>query len=270
MFAGFNREVRNSLRLMGLRIRYAVAVVEIAAEQYGAVVANNIDLLLTPRGTGVVRTAGNFQVGSGGTVYFEDTGGFIRRTASTGVMLFAPVNGSATFSLIGASVAQFGALGQASFTLNLLDAATGGTQGTFTIAGGTRGGNAGAGHIVRLIGGAGSTATTGTAGGRLDLLGGAANGTAANAGGDVRIAGGAPSSTGARGVVALGYDGTNVCRVTVRNTILGLNGYTSSAADPTTTDLATAGDFGIHKNTTSGTVYLAFNDGGTIKKVALA
>lgn len=269
MFAGFNREVRNSLRVAGFRLRYAVAVCEIAAEQYGAALAANIDLLLSPRGSGIVRTAGNFQVGSGATVYFENTGGFIRRTAPSDTMLFAPANGSTTFSLIGAGTAQFGAQGQASFTLNLLDGATGGTQGTFTVSGGTRGGNTGAGHIVRLIGGAGSTATTGTAGGRLDLLGGAANGTAANAGGDVRIAGGAPSSTGARGVVALGYDGTNVSRVTVRNTILGLNGYTSSADDPTTTELATAGDYGIHKNTTSGTVYLAFNDGGTIKKVAL-
>ena len=102
------------------------------------------------------------------------------------------------------------------------------------------------------------------------VRGGDAAGPSGNLnGGDLRLAGGPPFNAGVRGVVALGYDGTNVSRVTVRNTILGLNGYTSSAADPTTTQLATAGDYGIHKNTTSGTVYLAFNDGGTIKKVAL-
>ncbi|WP_206696548.1 hypothetical protein, partial [Streptococcus pseudopneumoniae] len=65
MFAGFNREVRNSLRVAGFRIRYAVAVVELAVEQYGAAVAANIDLLLTARGAGIVRTTGTFRAGTG-------------------------------------------------------------------------------------------------------------------------------------------------------------------------------------------------------------
>lgn len=266
MFAGFNREVRNSFRLMGLRIRYAVAVVEIAAEQYGAAVAANIDLLLTARGTGLVRTTGNFRIGTGGTLFFEDGNGWISRTAGGNTLQFSPSGNTSVLNLTAAAIIV-GASGT-TYTLHGLNST--GTAGQFTIKPSDRGGNSGAGHVVSLIGGAGSTATTGSAGGRVDILGGAANGTAANAGGDVRIAGGAPSSTGARGSVILGYDGTSVSRVTVRNTILGLNGYTSSAADPTTTDLATAGDYGIHKNTTSGTVYLAFNDGGTIKKVALA
>ena len=265
MFAGFNREVRNSLRVAGFRLRYAVAVCEIAAEQYGAALAANIDLLLSPRGSGIVRTAGNLQVGVGGTLYFEDANGWIRRTAATNTVSIAPSSSNPQFS-VAATIATVGS-NSTNYALNGLIAS--GATGVFTIRPSDRGGNTGAGHAMLLAGGGGSTATTGSAGGRVDVFGGAANGTAANAGGDVRIAGGAPSSTGARGVVALGYDGTNVCRVTVRNTILGLNGYTSSAADPTTTELATAGDFGIHKNTTSGTVYLAFNDGGTIKKVAL-
>lgn len=46
-------------------------------------------------------------------------------------------------------------------------------------------------------------------------------------------------------------------------------GYTSSTADPTTTELPSNKDVAIHKNTTSGAVYLAYNDGGAIKKVAL-
>lgn len=45
---------------------------------------------------------------------------------------------------------------------------------------------------------------------------------------------------------------------------------TSTSADPTTTEYPNDKDAGIHKNTTSGNVYLAFNDGGTIKKVQLA
>lgn len=47
-------------------------------------------------------------------------------------------------------------------------------------------------------------------------------------------------------------------------------GRTSTAADPTTTELPADKDFGLHKNTASGAVFLAYNDGGAIKKVALA
>jgi hypothetical protein len=46
--------------------------------------------------------------------------------------------------------------------------------------------------------------------------------------------------------------------------------FTSTAADPTTTEIPNSGEFGLHKNTTSGNVFLAYNDGGTIKKVQLA
>lgn len=46
-------------------------------------------------------------------------------------------------------------------------------------------------------------------------------------------------------------------------------GRTSTAADPTTTELPVDKDFGLHKNTASGAVFLAYNDGGAIKKVAL-
>jgi hypothetical protein len=50
---------------------------------------------------------------------------------------------------------------------------------------------------------------------------------------------------------------------------LRLLGRTSTSADPTTTELPTDKDLAIHKNTTTSIVYLAYNDGGTIKKVAL-
>lgn len=46
-------------------------------------------------------------------------------------------------------------------------------------------------------------------------------------------------------------------------------GNSESTADPTTTEYPTDKDWGIHKNTTSSNVFLAFNDGGTIKKVQL-
>ena len=88
-------------------------------------------------------------------------------------------------------------------------------------------------------------------------------------GGDLRFIGGAGFGSGARGVVALGYDGTTTSRVTVRNTIFALNGYTTTAVAATTTELPTSGDFGLHKNSGSGAVHLCYNDGGTIKSVAL-
>jgi hypothetical protein len=48
-----------------------------------------------------------------------------------------------------------------------------------------------------------------------------------------------------------------------------INQQTSSAADPTTTEFANDGDWGIHENTTSGNIYLAFNNGGVIVKTQL-
>lgn len=47
-------------------------------------------------------------------------------------------------------------------------------------------------------------------------------------------------------------------------------GLTSTAADPTLVEYPSDKDYGLHKNTTSGDVFLTYNDGGTIKKVTLA
>lgn len=47
-------------------------------------------------------------------------------------------------------------------------------------------------------------------------------------------------------------------------------GFTSSAGAASTTELPTDKDWSLHKNTGSGVVSLAFNDGGVIKSVALA
>jgi hypothetical protein len=44
---------------------------------------------------------------------------------------------------------------------------------------------------------------------------------------------------------------------------------TSSAADPSTTEFPNSGDWGVHKNTVSGFVYLAYNNAGAILKVQL-
>ena len=51
--------------------------------------------------------------------------------------------------------------------------------------------------------------------------------------------------------------------------IMQFNGYRSHNIDPSTATFPNDKDFGVHKNTSSGDVFLAFNDGGTIKKVQL-
>ena len=49
----------------------------------------------------------------------------------------------------------------------------------------------------------------------------------------------------------------------------GVLGISSAAADPSTSHFGT-GQWGVHKNTSSGITYFVYNDGGSIKKVALA
>ncbi len=51
--------------------------------------------------------------------------------------------------------------------------------------------------------------------------------------------------------------------------IMQFNGYRSHNIDPSTATFPNDKDFGVHKNTSSGDVFLAFNDGGVIKKVQL-
>lgn len=46
-------------------------------------------------------------------------------------------------------------------------------------------------------------------------------------------------------------------------------GKTTSAADPTTTEFPMAHDWGFHKNTASGALFIVFNDAGSIKTLTL-
>lgn len=65
--------------------------------------------------------------------------------------------------------------------------------------------------------------------------------------------------------------GTGTARTLTIENVAKINGSTSSAADPSTTEYPNDGDHGIHKNTTSGNVFLAYNDGGgSIVKVQLS
>lgn len=258
MFAGFNRETRNSVRLHGARVRYASGVVEFAAEQAGASVPQSLDLRLSARGGGVVRAQQNLRLESG-RIEFQDAAGYIERLSALNSLVLAPSSSTPAIML---SAATCNILPDVMLTL------ANGAQVTREVRCADRANNSGDGHNLRVRAGAGSTVGSGSAGGRLWLQGGAANGTGNNAGGDVLLLGGAPSGTGARGAVALGWDGANAGPVTVRGTKLSLRGYSESGSNPTTTQLPADGDFGVHKNTSSGTVFLAFNDAGTIRTIA--
>jgi hypothetical protein len=65
-----------------------------------------------------------------------------------------------------------------------------------------------------------------------------------------------------------GDEGAN--SVSVVAGVLTFKGKKSSSSDPNTTSWPTASTWGIHKNTSSGAVFLVYNDGGTIKTASLA
>lgn len=266
MFCGFNRETRNSYRLQGIRIRYSATGVEMLAEQAGAHVAPNLDFTISARGpSGLVRTGGAFraaalQTSAGSIVSTTNT---LSVTTTDGAMVdldfrmafYRNITVSKTAAVISGD-GNFAAAGRAPLTVS------GGNANT------SQDGQTG---LTLLGGNASPNATTNIVGGHVMIVGGggSSGSSAAAHGGDVRIGGGQGFGTGARGEVRLGWDGTNESRVRFRNTKLAIRGYSESTGAPTTTELPADGDCGIHKNTSSGTVFLAFNDGGTIRSVAL-
>lgn len=125
-----------------------------------------------------------------------------------------------------------------------------------------------------------------TTGRTLTIFGNDCGASSNQAGGDLRIGGGRGRGTGVSGEVifataAAGSTGSTQNALTDRWKIattgrlvdivggLQIVGRTATAADPTTTELPADKCVGIHKNTNSGAVFLAYNDAGTIKKVAL-
>lgn len=127
----------------------------------------------------------------------------------------------------------------------------------------------------------GNIATINGLGGNV-ILGGGTTGLSFSAAapnvtlsGTLVIANGGTGSTTAAGArtnlgAAASGNNTDITRLLGLNGGLRFIGFTSSAADPAVTDLTTNGDLAIHKNTTSGNVFLAYRDAGVIKKVQLA
>ena len=129
-------------------------------------------------------------------LYFDDANGWISRTAGSNAMSFAPSAGTLAMSLT-------------SSVLNVVcPALTGrvanGAHTSFSVSATNRGGNTGVGISLNLIGGEGSTATTGSAGGSVNVSGAAAHGSGNNNGGDVVLsAGAAATGSGRAGLVIL-------------------------------------------------------------------
>lgn len=93
---------------------------------------------------------------------------------------------------------------------------------------------------------------------------------------DLRFVGKAGSGGSTASSIAGFYNDTIIVTVitkegyiTLAQGSLRILGRTSTTADPTTTELPNDKDLAIHKNTTTGFIYLAYNDGGTIKKATL-
>lgn len=98
--------------------------------------------------------------------------------------------------------------------------------------------------------------------------------TIIGSGADTSASGETGSIAIGKSVVSSGVNGLNIGNVikgtmTSGGEVIRFTGSSSSSADPTTTELPNARDWGIHKNTTSGNVFIAYNDGGTIRKVQL-
>jgi hypothetical protein len=130
------------------------------------------------------------------TLYFDDTNGWISRTAASNTMQFSPSLSSAAMKLTNA-------------TLNVLVASITGLSAsaaltTFIVSPADRGGNTGVGISLKLIAGEGSTATTGSAGGSVNISGAVARGSGNNNGGDVVLSAGvAGTGSGRTGLVIL-------------------------------------------------------------------
>ena len=89
----------------------------------------------------------------------------------------------------------------------------------------------GSGHAFNLLGGAGSSLSTGGAGGVVNITGGAAGGSGNNNGGNVIISGGAKTGSGVAGGVAIGSTGTTHSRIKSGVAVLVAGSVTVSDTD---------------------------------------
>jgi hypothetical protein len=134
---------------------------------------------------------GNILVGSG-TLYFEDTNGYISRTNASNTMSFAPSSGSLAMSLTANTL-----------TLKSATTISGGDGISPVFRSIDRGGNTGLGLPTTVLAGNGSTSATPTNGGQVNIKGGS-GAAGVTAGGNVVIDAGAGFGGGVNGYILLG------------------------------------------------------------------
>ncbi len=153
--------------------------------------------------------AGDALIGNTGTgkLYFDDTNGWIARTAAGNTLQFSPSGNATSMSLTSSRLHVGSDPATTGYTANFFvigaNAGSGGAQQTIWFGASARGGNTGSGHNTVLSGGAGSTATTGSIGGNVNIYGGNANGTGDNNGGSIYLDGGTATGTGTAGNILL-------------------------------------------------------------------
>lgn len=215
MFSGFNREIRNSLRLLGARLKYSPGQVEIAAEQSGAVVSTDTDIKISPRGGGILRTTRGIEIdtkyGNHGKLYIGGGPRFNRPGLASEIHLFlygawgvliglqdgANEAGSLLFSGAGIQLGEYMSPPGSKYTFDLAAPHTDRTPNSFALGAAP----------------ARPSAAVNIVGGSLVLYAGAGASASAGAahGGAVNIAGGIGYGTGAAGNVNLAYTGSAAC-----------------------------------------------------------
>lgn len=165
---------------------------------------SNVNIALTPLGTGITTTGANFEVIGGQSLGVGNGAAWFAHCSTTSSSVYSCVNDAEWISVgTTSNITLYGPVAGAQGAANAA-----GTALSFT--GGAGGATSGAGGATTLAGGA---ATTSGAGGSVTITGGAAAGSAQN-GGNVTITGGADTSGGTQGIIILATPGGTQAEIT--------------------------------------------------------
>ncbi len=197
--------------IIGLTVNGTTGTAATAAviAQAGAADALNVNVTGSSQTNGILVNRTNAGTLTNGLNITNTSGTLTNGLAFTGTIGTDITRGSGTLSLQGngGMTLATNSINRATFdTSNNLYLGLGATAAAptnFAVAATGGSANGVAGAQLSIQGGAGTTTSTGSAGGVLALAGGAAGGSGANAGGAVTIQGGVSTSTGTSGAVSI-------------------------------------------------------------------